>query len=723
MHDFLFDAGISENNFTLKDLPLLTKSDIGVKTYYASSALLNLGKVYPDEDSDVVYAAAELESSADADLGIEAAVEDGLMLWINGKLATPGSAGRTTRSYYVAGMIHLRRGTNRILAKVNRKSENWTLLLNFISVQQARQIIAQQSSGNLLTSHLVKPGDPIHVLLPDGCYDQVASVHISNSLGELIYSYSLSELGQTLPALPTLSEDYYSIVTHSLCGAMTDSFYVGDPHAVYEKILKLRDTKRLDSGEYLDIDALVARFTILTSADYSRPSDQNWQRKILMILRDGTRAIRAPIDHSWAMEPGLHFREYVSPIDGTHRHYLICVPTFRRQQVPLILMPPTLQQPARPFLESTLVNNMDVLDRLQAAAESSQVIVAKFGDRGNLYDAPIGEAELHEVLSDVSDKFDIDTRKVYLLGHSESGRNALLMAEHAPELFAGIGTYGALTRPFPGDESHSEWSRHDNVRALAANLRNVPTILMNGDRDTTNTLQSTRLLYRLMRKRDVPAALQVWRYGTHLEPFTEGRLIALLLARNSLPHRAIHYSLPRLSHPTIAKAFSDPFMVVVGTAKGNQAQALEVANAFSAMWKKEFFAAPRIKMDVDLNSEDIQQFNIVLIGIPDINSVLSIDKNLSTRVRQTVLLPQEVANSTSVQEVFVLPNPVNSQKYLVDVDITWEIVNSADFIPALTGFYDYAFWTATDEVLKRGMFDQKQFSSLSTIATKPNSVN
>jgi poly(3-hydroxybutyrate) depolymerase len=97
-------------------------------------------------------------------------------------------------------------------------------------------------------------------------------------------------------------------------------------------------------------------------------------------------------------------------------------------------------------LESAHIAWPDDLEDIQNAANTSGVAVALTDGRGNIGDAPIGEADEFEVLNDVNSNYSIDRQRLYLYGTCEGGRRALLLAEHYPGLFAAIGVYGPARR-------------------------------------------------------------------------------------------------------------------------------------------------------------------------------------------------------------------------------------------------------------------------------------
>lgn len=808
-HDYLSDYGYPEKSLDISGLKALSKSQGIYKTYKAASALLSLEGIYPETDNAEAYAVAELRSNRDREIGIEVGSQDALTLLVNGQsiLASGGtasSAAHTAIAYDHYGVAQLHRGSNILIAKIDRKSDGGVFLLNFTSAAYIRSVLKNDSSDNIVRTIFLHVGDPIHLIIPLACVQPNTTVEIRDNWGKIQYSQAVPKNHLGAIKLPVLAEGYYSLTASSLCGSIGDSFYIGDPATVYNNVVTLRNTKVPTSEEYLSLDAIAQRYEVLTAPAYSHPSVWSWQMKLRMVIKDGVNAIKDPNSLQWTKEPGMHLREYISSIDGAHEPYLTCIPDSYSSPAPLVVALPPILGTGRPFLESAFLSSMNDLDGVERAANESHTLVVRYGNRGNLWDAPMADAQFFEVLSDVERNFDVDRNRIYLLGYSESGRRAYLLAEHYPSLFAGVATYGALPGAYDGDESHYRWAQYNNISSMIRNLDNIPMIIVNGDRDTEVPPYSAKTIYQEMVTGGVPASFHILRYGVHIQPNTESLMIPFLMEHTAIPSTHIDYTLPSINHDvedwiqiegredrqlpmklsanrdgeniyiqssninglcvdfrrltytigqavnvvwngnsttihavagcvslhngtparydgintisdgTLAEALSEPFMVVIGTGSGIKDEIGGKRDAFISMWKSEFFVTPRITKDIDLTPDDIHQFNMVLIGKPASNSLLSVANVLAARVMSKVFSSPEAQRPGSmIQEAFVLPNPLNVKRSLVFLDLTTDLLNSQSFDPVFTGFYDYEFWDETGQMLKSGIFDQTEFNTLS----------
>lgn len=806
-HDYLSDLGYRDSNITVHDLKRLAKVNELYKSYAANSAIVNLNNLYPRTSDAVVYAVAVLHSDKNEEIGVEIGSQDALTLSVNGEpiLASGGSANAAAHvaiAYDHYGVAQLHRGSNILVAKIDRKPDGGSFLLSFADADHIKQVIATTSSGNILHAILLRSGDPLRITIPPACVQPSMAVEVRDIAEKARFSVVGSYKEMATIELPHLPDGYYFMTASSRCGTVNDSFYLGDPSTVHNDVIRLRDSNAVTSRAYLGLDAIAQRYEILTSNTYSHPTDRSWQMKLRMIIKDGVHAVQDPHSLQWANQPGLHLREYISAIDGAREPYLICVPDSYGSPVPLVVTLPPLLGTGRPFLEGAFLSSMNDLEGLERAANDSHALVVRFGNRGNLQDAPMADAQFFEVLADVEHDFNIDKRRIYLLGYSESGRRALLLGEHYPSLFAGIATYGALTGAYDGDESHAKWAEVNNISSMMRNLDNTATIIVNGDRDETSSLKDAEKLNEELVANGVSSSFHLLHYGVHIQPNTESIMIPLLMGHIASQAPNIDYTfsdithfvdnwieiegrgdrqLPmkisasrdganisitsnninrlcidfdRLTYPmghairvvwngrsttaqaeagctqlqsgasigpnginttsdhTLAEALSEPFLIVLGTGLNSEDSPKTRGEAFISKWKEEFFTTPRIKQDTDLTLDDIQQFNLVVIGNPATDSRLSPLVGLISRIGPEVLSSMGTEFAGSMQEVSVLANPLNLKRSVVFLEVTSDFLNSSEFDPVFNGFYDYGVWDSTGARIKTGIFSSAEVDSL-----------
>ncbi len=557
-HDFLAELGYPEARLGEAALQSLTRRQDLYHTYRQSDTILSFDKLYPKMEYAVIYAVAEVTSTADADVGIAAGSDDGVKVWLNGKLliATPNTIVRMAMRCDNIAVGHLHSGKNYILAKVDQKTEAWALVLDLLTLHEAHRIssMKQQREDYLLANRLLRPGEAAQVLLPLITGGNPLRFQVQNSLGQKVYSYQIPSRSSGEIRLPRLAEGVYDCTLEVGSESLHDAFYVGDLGALYQGLLRSR--RKLAASAmgtaYLSLDAMIQRYEQLTKPEHYRPEDSNWQRKMLMVLRDGVVAKRNPTGLQWLQAPGWHFREFVSSIDGQPQNYLFYLPHSPARPLPIVFAMPGTLDPPRPFLESALITDNDFLAAYGQAADQAGVGLALLSGRGNVSDAPIGDTDVFEVMKDIRRDYGIDENRLYLYGNCEGARRALLLAEHHPGVFAAVGTYRTLASPYPGDElGHKWWSDHNNSEVLAGNLANTPVLLAFGDEDPDYPVPAARKFFEGMKRAGCPAQWLLFEHAGHgiytVDPMTIVLPFLAKQRRSAIP-REVQVTATRLKY-------------------------------------------------------------------------------------------------------------------------------------------------------------------------------
>ena len=172
----------------------------------------------------------------------------------------------------------------------------------------------------------------------------------------------------------------------------------------------------------------------------------------------------------------------------------------------------------------------------------------------------------------------------------------------------------------------------------------------------------------------------------------------------------------------IDDAFMDSFIMVhpTGVPFSAQFSAWAYARERAALreWRLQFRGEPRVKKDTEITAEDIANNNLILWGDPGCNRLLA---RIADRLpiqwdsRHIRLGPNTWSSATNAP-VFIYPNPLNPQRYVV-VNSGFTFADEAPTSNALQipKLPDYALldMTAQDAVTAAGFFDEQwQYSPL-----------
>lgn len=518
-HNYLSDLGYRESAVDAKALQMLSRNVSFYRTVHQDGSYLLIHQLFPKLNNAVAYAVTEIVSAQEGDVGIGVGSDDGLNLWLNGRLLAkaPAHIHREARRYDHLCVGHLRRGSNFLVAKVDQKEGDWALGVDLMSVQAARDAVVREREGSMIGQKLLPPGAALSLRLPVLDREEQGSLLFRDLSGNVVWSRQGAFPADFRITLPPLKEGYYGCEYQSGGRTTSDSFFLGEPERVVARLrnarCQLKDSGRLS----LMLDALIERYVQLNKPDRVRRDDSNWNRKVAVVIKDGLLALSSPGKLEWQAAEGWHFRRFISDIDGSPQDYLLYLPGKPISPIAtVVIMPPKVDTP-RPFLENALLTDSERLDRIARLAKSSSLALVLVNGRGNSHDAPIGESDVFEALRDIERDFPVDSHRLYLFGNCAGAPRALRLAAHHPGVFAAVATYrtepgAAASAASPAARWWSELNRPENV---APSLSNVPVLMIHGDADLEYPLEQAREVWNRMRERGTMADFQVLAGGKH----------------------------------------------------------------------------------------------------------------------------------------------------------------------------------------------------------------
>jgi hypothetical protein len=162
--------------------------------------------------------------------------------------------------------------------------------------------------------------------------------------------------------------------------------------------------------------------------------------------------------------------------------------------------------------------------------------------------------------------------------------------------------------------------------------------------------------------------------------------------------------------------FTKPFLIVKGT-KGDDKQRKkydEAIDGFSNFWKVNFFEDTcRIKNDVDITASDITNFNLLLVGDAETNSIISRYQNyLPVKSNNDYInIGSATVRGHNLSYLMIYPNPNNTKKYILFAGSNYDGLPSDIFNNSVfNGWYDYEVLSTEDNVeyntISSGYFDK-----------------
>lgn len=210
---------------------------------------------------------------------------------------------------------------------------------------------------------------------------------------------------------------------------------------------------------------------------------------------------------------------YWSEIDNSPQPYRVYVPDLPDKTAatkPALPMVVYLHGYVQSYDKHRWVEERDMKEVTAIADRLGFVLLVPFG-RSNTDFASIGEADVLTAVREASRRLPVDPERVYLFGYSMGAYGAYLLATHYPDMFAGVVALAGRPEPYYQEQMRLRgvprerlpaYKRYcldvDNPLNLAANLRNVPVMIVHARDDSVVSVDGARRMAELLRAAGAP---------------------------------------------------------------------------------------------------------------------------------------------------------------------------------------------------------------------------
>lgn len=218
---------------------------------------------------------------------------------------------------------------------------------------------------------------------------------------------------------------------------------------------------------------------LVERADHSEISAQLPFDRELRLGEEIAAALEKGSDAFAGRTGDLHLA-YLSKIDDTLQPYRLYVPGGYKADKPAPLI---IALHGMGGDENSLFDRYND-PQLQIQAEKRGFLVAapKGRDSASMYRGP-AEQDVMDVLAQVRALYNVDAKRIYLMGHSMGGYGTWSVAVNHPDVFAALA-------PFAGGGNPADLEK----------IRNVPEIVFHGDADKTVNVESSRRMVEAAKK-------------------------------------------------------------------------------------------------------------------------------------------------------------------------------------------------------------------------------
>jgi dienelactone hydrolase len=493
----------------------------------STGVFLNQNQVFPTPEVDsqllywsgyhvfkVMYAAAELASSAEQDVVLLAATSSPVKIWVNDAVQTqsaPGSVGAEWDTH-VGVKVHLQAGRNTVLVKLLCFPLRNDFGVWFATLDSARQFIEEHGGvADVLTQIIASGSAPLRLTpiidLFGGSPGGEGRYEIRDVAGRIVATRQLAT-ADTEVDTSALPEGLYSINLEKGALVNGELFFVGDIKHRLEMYSAPCASKA--AGD-LPCEALPKLTELSESAGATFRLEK--EKLIVFLLAQFEWSLRGISPQMVFPDNALRIRlmSYRSNLDGSTQLYYLHLPPDVQSgyPLPLVVVEPFNDKPA-PFFDSAPTTTYLALQRYARFADQYHLsFIAPFG-RGKLMPSALAERDVLEAIQDAKGRFRVDDSRIYLTGECVAGRSAFLMAEDYPEIFSAVSTLSAATGEISA-VTNPEWNSANPLLRLR-NLSSIPIRLIHGDADFHSPSPQASLFMQEARKVGVSPEM-VWLPG------------------------------------------------------------------------------------------------------------------------------------------------------------------------------------------------------------------
>lgn len=490
--DLLTDYG-SEATVSDSGLPRDAKK-VGKIT--AKNNQINFDEKFPGKNYAVAYAMLEFESDG-GERFFRMGSDDGLRVWINGKLYMDEHAHRSIDPDSNSFRVNLRKGKNRILVKVCQGTGEWGFTIRETTRQVHEAFLAERSQITLfLSSDTRFLGDRSQIDFsiyanPAPLVELPLIYSVTDSEGKTFASGKAMTGERITASIPSSYEGVIRVtaVPEEVQDELTRKkleysrleyiFFRGNRDTVlheYSDIAR-KAAKEIENSpqwnmisieKYKNIEDIAP--TLLYLADmidgklHSSLVTEAKQIKAILFIDDILEAMKEG-PQAFPIMTGYRQMAYISDIDDSIQPYSLYLPADYSPEKTYSLIV---------VAHGYSNEDYDGGNYLASLMPEDFIIVSVFG-RGDMYYQSVGEQDVLDVMDRILERYSIDENRVYLIGSSMGGLGTWRIGSLYADRFAAIAPYCGWTGT-----------------VFMENLRNLKTYVVHGDADTTVSVQFDR---------------------------------------------------------------------------------------------------------------------------------------------------------------------------------------------------------------------------------------
>lgn len=471
---------INEDSFKVSDLEILKK--MHKNGYLLQKFATHNLKFYTDTigDKSNCYLATVLESDQDQELDLLVDGAACYKIWLNQEMLYQTRSNSNIPKIANRFIpVHIKKGTNVFLAKVNREANKhaWGLYLALTTPKVAAEIFHFNYMNDFVTNPIVL--DTL-TFYSGSLKVEKAEVYTKDTIVSPEI-FNKENNNQYISGLSSLTEGFYDFRLITADDTLTQIIYKGNILNFYQDLkaryLLLENRTNESQAMIQRIDFIIEKagvFPPLTTNGYFHEGNIRQANTNLVYWVERF--------NSMTKKEGLMFKTYESPTDKSVNHFILYQDKSlkNKAEVPLVVvMPYAIQEPN--FPTSWYICNLDqILVDCRFATDRGFAICWLFA-KGSNYTLPSSVEDFNCSLNQIQTEFsNINVDKIYLTGDCLGATRSFTLAECVPERIKAL----SLKSPLP---------KMDYYKENIARIANIPVFIQHGIYDADMPISDMRL--------------------------------------------------------------------------------------------------------------------------------------------------------------------------------------------------------------------------------------
>ncbi|MDL2278276.1 hypothetical protein LJC57_06750 [Parabacteroides sp. OttesenSCG-928-G07] len=485
--------GIKEGLINEKGISKLQKRGIRTFLIEGPSPQVKLFSYVPDqaEKKSNFYLISRIHSDKAQEATLIIDGSNSYAMWLNGdKLVEVTGKYNTNKITDRFVNISLKEGENILFVKVNRGTNrlSWDLICAIASRREGERIFSVNYARDFVVNPIVSNTLEVYA----GPYTS-GKVEVKDEKGQVVVNSSFGQRNTNdapfvVSGLSEIEDGFYNAALTVGDKRLEEVIYKGDYNEFVHK-MKARVAEINKGNSYAeDLKIALQKVEFM----HNKPGDPNSPNETRYLNKN--RVFWGYSLYRMLNENPLTQLMTYSDEEGRSGTFIFHKDNKLQKNIPLVIVMPFALE-GDLMIEDWYTSNLDQIETDNALADQYGFAVAWIYAGGKNYSAEKAGKEITAIISRLQSEYDMDDRRLFIMGDCEGGRRALVQIATSPNRYAACGLMFPITLSGGIDGVPID---------LLPQMDKIPMIIKHGTNDVKSPVENSRRFYTEAQKLDIP---------------------------------------------------------------------------------------------------------------------------------------------------------------------------------------------------------------------------